>query len=705
MSCSYSNLPRRTPVGLLMSSITMTNGMACWAEEVSLKPATSNRSASEAMGTDLVSNTQSAFISGRKILDGPFILDEILNWCKRKKKQALFFNFAKAYDFIRLFKGIQLSGSLSVSHLFYADDAMFLGEWPERNLSGSQFYWLFYHAQSISILRSEVNTLSAGGRLTLLKSVLGASPIYSMSIFKVPRGVLKTMEAIRNRFFIGADQLERKLTWIAWDKVLASKKNRGLGVSSFFALNRALLLKWVWRFVSCDDSLWCQVVRAMYGDMIESHPTHISSIWCSILRELHVLKGKGFDFWSHCKKRIENGSDTRFWLDCWTGDSPFYIHFPRLFALELDKNISVANKMLSETNHSFRRPIRDGHERNQMNDLQVLLDMVSLSQSRDRWLCDLTGNGDFRVKESWFDSIRLTSKSRSLLKGIFYVAWWAIWNLRNRAIFEGITPRRSLIFDDIVLLAFNWCHSRYCTGRLGISSLLKCTSAIRQLAYNTVPDALDGYLQMSQATSCLSLEHFCRFVMEIIGPEYLRRPTISEKNGLLRMLGSLDYTDSEWFGCPIAYKVQYCRRDFSPNPFNLLELKGKKEYFHTISEEYECRTGVNGCCNWETHNAVITTTYICYSVVVVTEKGDKWEEVMVQEEKNGIALPNDAAVQILEVSTHNQIKSPICVGKGSITAELKYELLKLHVFATETSSSFQVTGLLNNMQLHAQQTA
>nr|GFA14669.1 RNA-directed DNA polymerase, eukaryota [Tanacetum cinerariifolium] len=96
--------------------------------------------------------------------------------------------------------------------------------------------------------------------------------------------------------------------------------------------------------------------------------------------------------------------------------------------------------------------------------------MVSLSQSRDRWLCDLTGNGDFRVKEqtwssfaewqSWFDSIRLTSKFRSLLKGAFYVAWWAIWNFRNRAIFEGITPRRSLIFDDIVLLAFNWCHSR-----------------------------------------------------------------------------------------------------------------------------------------------------------------------------------------------------------------------------------------------------
>nr|GEZ31712.1 RNA-directed DNA polymerase, eukaryota, reverse transcriptase zinc-binding domain protein [Tanacetum cinerariifolium] len=53
--------------------------------------------------SDLVSNTQSAFVAGRQILDGPFILNEILAWCKRKKKQAIIFkvNFAKAYDSVR----------------------------------------------------------------------------------------------------------------------------------------------------------------------------------------------------------------------------------------------------------------------------------------------------------------------------------------------------------------------------------------------------------------------------------------------------------------------------------------------------------------------------------------------------------------------------------------------------------------------------
>nr|GEZ30347.1 RNA-directed DNA polymerase, eukaryota [Tanacetum cinerariifolium] len=48
----------------------------------------------------LVSESQSAFVANRNILDGPFILNEVLAWCKRKKKQALIFkaDFAKAYD-------------------------------------------------------------------------------------------------------------------------------------------------------------------------------------------------------------------------------------------------------------------------------------------------------------------------------------------------------------------------------------------------------------------------------------------------------------------------------------------------------------------------------------------------------------------------------------------------------------------------------
>nr|GFC55011.1 RNA-directed DNA polymerase, eukaryota, reverse transcriptase zinc-binding domain protein [Tanacetum cinerariifolium] len=250
-----------------------------------------------------------------------------------------------------LFKGIQLPRSISISYLFYTDDAMFIGEWSDNNLKGiTNMLKCFFLASGLqinalkcqllgvgvpnnvvqqaadsigcSILNNQfrylgvmwkVKTLSIGGRLTLLKSVLGASPIYAMSIFTVPCGVLKALESLRNRFFNGADQSDHKITWVAWDKVLASKKKRGLGVSSFFALNRALLLKWVWRFMSQDGSFWCKVINALYGSKVDSHQTHYSSNWCFILREVHKLKDKGFDFWYHIKKRIGNGADTRFW--------------------------------------------------------------------------------------------------------------------------------------------------------------------------------------------------------------------------------------------------------------------------------------------------------------------------------------------------------------------------------------------------------
>ncbi|GKA81562.1 RNA-directed DNA polymerase, eukaryota [Tanacetum coccineum] len=51
----------------------------------------------------IVNEVQSAFILDRQILDGPFILNEVIQWCKSKKKQSLIFkvDFEKAYDSVR----------------------------------------------------------------------------------------------------------------------------------------------------------------------------------------------------------------------------------------------------------------------------------------------------------------------------------------------------------------------------------------------------------------------------------------------------------------------------------------------------------------------------------------------------------------------------------------------------------------------------
>ncbi|GKD94613.1 RNA-directed DNA polymerase, eukaryota [Tanacetum coccineum] len=279
---------------------------------------------------NIVSEVQSAFIADRQILDGPFILNEVLQWCKTKAKQAMIFkvDFEKAFDSVRwdflddvlrkfgfgdtwckwiqcclkssrgsilvngspteefqfgkglkqgdplspflfilimeslhlsfqrivdagMFHGIKLGGGLvNLSHMFYADDVVFVGQWCASNITTLIHVLDCFHKASglrINMSKSKImgvhvdservnraamklgclvlktpftylgsivggnmsrkqswietvdkikkrlskwkmNTLSIGGRLTLTKSVLGSTPLYHFSLFKVPMG-------------------------------------------------------------------------------------------------------------------------------------------------------------------------------------------------------------------------------------------------------------------------------------------------------------------------------------------------------------------------------------------------------------------------------------------------------------------------------------------------------------------------------------
>ncbi|GKC75689.1 RNA-directed DNA polymerase, eukaryota [Tanacetum coccineum] len=374
--------------------------------------------------------------------------------------ESLHLSFNRAVE-AGIFTGLRIDDALTISHLFYADDAIFIGEWSKENLKGilnilncfsllsgmsinlkkshilglgirgsivseaaaslgcsvmkTPFNYLgIMVGGNMSLVKSwdetvhkltkrlskwKLKTLSIGGRLTLLKSVLGSTPIYNMSIFKVPKTVLNKMENLRRNFFNGIQEGDRKITWVKWHTVLAAKKFGGLGVSSFFALNRGLLAKWVWRFLSQDNSLWCQLISAIHGSNITDLSTAYPSTWNSIIKEFNYLKVQGVDVFSHCKIRIGNGLHTRFWKDLWIGDCTLSGLFPRLFALDTVKDISVACKLQSPLVSSFRRNVRGGIEEQQLEHLVALLNFVILSNSNDRWVSDLNGDGVFRVKD------------------------------------------------------------------------------------------------------------------------------------------------------------------------------------------------------------------------------------------------------------------------------------------------------------------
>ncbi|GJX34960.1 hypothetical protein Tco_0246517 [Tanacetum coccineum] len=206
----------------------------------------------------------------------------------------------------------------------------------------------------------KINTLFIGGHLTLLKAVLGSTPIYPMSLYKVPKAVLHEMESLHSNFFNGVQGVDRKISWVKWTKVPASKKYGGLGVSNFYALNRALLFRWVWRFLSHDNSLWFRFISAMHGSSFQTRSSFHCSNWLSIIRSAFKLQG--------C--RLEN------------------------------KRMFSAVKMQGEINSSFRCHVRGGVESHQLKNIQDLVRSKVLSSVDDRWAWDLNGDVDFCVKDA-----------------------------------------------------------------------------------------------------------------------------------------------------------------------------------------------------------------------------------------------------------------------------------------------------------------
>nr|GEV90309.1 RNA-directed DNA polymerase, eukaryota [Tanacetum cinerariifolium] len=392
--------------------------------------------------SDLVNDAQSAFVANRQILDGPFILNELISWCKYKKTKAMIFkvDFEKAFDSVRwdylddildkfgfglkwrgwiqgclnsakgsilvngsptnvldagLFKRIQIDDSMTLSHLFYADDAVFIGKWDKSNIStlvnvlncfflasGLKINLHKSKLMGIGISQNDVTRLSKwklktlfiGGRLTLIKSVLSSMPLYQMSMHKVPMCILNRMESIRRDFFNGVENKERKLSMIAWKKVLAAKNKGGLAFPAIFGIQGAL-----------DNP----------------HSLTRRSNWLDVIREFGSMSSKGINLLSHAKIKVGNGMNTSFWNDVWLSESPLKQCFPRLFALEDDKLVSVFDKLNDPSLiESFRRTPREGIEDSQLHSLAKNVAGVILSSQNDRWVWSLESSGLFSVKSA-----------------------------------------------------------------------------------------------------------------------------------------------------------------------------------------------------------------------------------------------------------------------------------------------------------------
>ena len=104
----------------------------------------------------------------------------------------------------------------------------------------------------------------------------------------------------------------------------------------------------------------------------------------------------------------------------------------------------------------------------------------------------------------------------------------------------------------------------------GISPLAKCTTAMRMLAYGLSADAVDEYIKIGGTTALECLRKFCKGIIQLYEPIYLRAPNtddlqrilqVSEMRGFPGMIGSIDCMHWKWKNCPTAWEGQFTRGD------------------------------------------------------------------------------------------------------------------------------------------------
>ncbi|GKA56638.1 putative RNA-directed DNA polymerase [Tanacetum coccineum] len=504
---------------------------------------------------NVVGDVQNAFIKGRYILDGVLIANETMEYLKKKRERGLIFkvDFEKAYDSINwkfllnimkrmgnlglrgvlgkvipyhlllfilaaeglnaivneavekgIFRGVKVGEDrVTVSHLQYADDTIFFGEWNKENAKAlmcilkcfeevselrvnynkSKLYGIGVNDEELvdmarwmgcgigeftftylglpigenmgrinawnivvekfksRLANWKAKTMSFGGRLTLVKSVLGSLPLYYFSMFRVPLSVIKQLERIRKNFFWGGVGEGSKLPWVKWDTVIASY---GSGVKYWVTKGKKFSVTW----------------KMGAGGVVKGR-----GVWRDIVRVGEEIEGLGVGFVSSCVGVLGDGRDIRFWLDRWVDDGRLCDRFSRLYHLDRSNKSSVMEKGVWVNGEwcwvwDWVRNIRGRVSKDFEELLGVLQNMVVSNNCRDRWRWTIFEDSKFTVKvlSSMVEEkiLQIESGARETIwnklvpKKVNIFVWRA---LKGRLPVRGELDKRGIDLDSVLCLS------------------------------------------------------------------------------------------------------------------------------------------------------------------------------------------------------------------------------------------------------------
>ncbi|GJV67326.1 reverse transcriptase domain, reverse transcriptase zinc-binding domain protein [Tanacetum coccineum] len=260
-----------------------------------------------------------------------------------------------------IYRGVAVGASnVTLSHLQYADDTIFFGEWSKEN--ANSLLCIIRCFEEVSGLRINYNKSKLYG--------IGVSESEIVDMARWNWGV---------PFYVcGVTDWGKYDT----DKCLDSRGGE-IQKELAFVLFLDVPRKWCWRVRKEGGSLWVRVIKSIHGAD----------------GGLGDVRALGEGLWGR-----GDGRDIRFWVDKWVDNRRLCDRFLRLYHLDRRKEVSVRERGEWVDNRwvwqwDWVRNIK-GRVSKELEDLLAVLQHVVISNNcRDRWRWSLDEDGEFTVKE------------------------------------------------------------------------------------------------------------------------------------------------------------------------------------------------------------------------------------------------------------------------------------------------------------------
>lgn len=174
-------------------------------------------------------------------------------------------------------------------------------------------------------------SLSRGGRIILLNSVLSSLPTYFYLAFALLVWVIKAIERVQRGFFWKGKYKTNGFHCLAnWNHVCRPKSVGGIEIKNLQMANSSLLMKGLWKYYTAPTLPWVNLLKQKhYKRRLTAVASHTPNGCCPIWRGMIRLQAP---FLTLVDFILHDGKETPFWSGRWCGEAPLRNRFLILYA-------------------------------------------------------------------------------------------------------------------------------------------------------------------------------------------------------------------------------------------------------------------------------------------------------------------------------------------------------------------------------------